>query len=385
MNREFIAILEQMERERGVDKEKLIEAVEQALVVAARKIAKITNPDAETSVKIDRETGDIKAFVGNEEIVSEGLGRIAAQAARQIIIQKLREAEKDVVFSEFTEKIGQLISGSVYRFDKRGVILDLLGKAEAIITRDQLSPLDNFKIGERIRGYCLEVRRDRSPQIIVSRKAAAFVKKLFELEVPEIYESVVEIKSIARDAGDRTKIAVMSKDEKVDSVGSCVGVRGARVKSIVNELRGEKIDVVRWSSNPVEFIQAALSPAKATSITLDKEKKRALVIVNASDLSIAIGKHGQNVRLASRLTEWELDVRSKESLQEEQEELKKLKGVGEKALGLLTANGFRTLKSLAEASLDALVNIKGIGPKKAKQIISEAQELLKTKNDNAGV
>ncbi len=376
MNKELIAILEQMEREKGISKETLLEAVEQALVVAARKIAKITNPDAQINVEIDRKTGVIKAFVGDQEMISEGLSRIAAQTARQIIIQKIREAEKEVVFTDFSEKIGKILSGAVYRFDKKGVVLDLLGKAEAIIPRDQLSPLDNFKIGERIRVYCLEVRKDRSPQIIVSRRAAAFVKKLFELEVPEIYEGVVEIKSIARDPGDRTKIAVYSKDEKVDSVGSCVGMRGTRVKSVVNELRGEKIDIVRWNSDPVEFIKSALSPAKVRSINLDKTHKRALVVVNADDLSIAIGKHGQNVRLASRLTEWELDVRSPEGLKEEQAGLKKLEGVGDKFLDLLKDKGFMTLKSLAGASVEDLIKIKGLGSKKAESIINQARKLM---------
>ncbi len=376
MSKELIAILEQMEREKGVDKEKLLEAIEEALEVAARKIAKITNSSEDISVKIDHKTGSIKAYVGDQEIVSEGLSRIAAQTARQIIIQKIREAEKDVVFTDFSEKVGKILSGSVYRFDKKGVVLDLLGKAEALIPKDQLSPLDNFKIGERIRVYCLEVRRDKSPQIMASRKAGAFVKKLFELEVPEIYEGVVEIKSIARDAGDRTKIAVYSKEDKIDSVGSCVGMRGARVKSVVNELRGEKIDIVRWSDNAVEFIKSALSPAKVKSISLDKDRKRALVIVDSEDLSVAIGKHGQNVRLASRLTNWELDVRSKEGLQEEQEELKKLEGVGQKILDILKDHNLVTLKSLANVSIEELTEIKGIGKKKAEGIIKQAKDLL---------
>ena len=306
MNGELLSILEQMEREKGIDKDKLIDAIEQALVIAARKIAKITNPDAEISVKIDKASGKIQAFVGKEEILSESLARIAAQTAKQVIIQKIREAEKQVVFNDFKDKIGSLVSGAVYRFEKSGVIMDLLGKAEAIIPQRELSPLDSFKLGERIRAYCLEVQEDKTPQVVASRRAAGFVKKLFELEVPEIYEGIVEIKSVARDAGDRTKIAVYSKDEKVDCVGACVGMRGSRVKNIVQELRGEKIDIVRFSENPEEFIKASLAPSQVSKISLNKDKKRALIIVNKDQLSLAIGKGGQNVRLASRLVGWEL-------------------------------------------------------------------------------
>lgn len=376
MNGELLAILEQMEREKGISKEILLEAVEQALVIAARKIAKITDSQAEISVKIDRQTGRIKAFVGEKEILSENLARIAAQTARQVIIQKIREAEKDAVYTEFKDKVGSLLSGSVYRFEKSGVILDLLGKAEAIIPRRELSPLDDFKLGERVKAYCLEVRREKGPQVIGSRKIGLFVKKLFELEVPEIYDGIVEIKSVARDAGDRTKIAVFSKDDKVDCVGACVGLRGARVKNIVQELRGEKIDIVRYSENPEEYIRAALSPAEVSRIVLDKEKRRALVIVNRDQLSLAIGKNGQNVRLASRLTNWELDIRSKEELQEETRELGKIKGVGKQVVNNLIKAGFQTLKSLAEAEPRTLAKIKGIGKKKAWSLIEEARRML---------
>jgi N utilization substance protein A len=377
MNGELLAILEQMEREKGIDKEKLLEAIEQALIIAAKKIAKITNPDADISVKIDRSTGKIRAFVGKEEILSESLARIAAQTAKQVIIQKIREAEKEVVFTEFKDKIGDLVSGTAYRFEKNGIILDLLGKAEAIIPKRELSPLDSFRLGERIKAYCLEVKRDKGPQVIASRRAAGFVKKLFELEVPEIYEGIVEIKSVARDAGDRTKIAVYSKDEKVDCVGACVGMRGSRVKSIVQELRGEKIDIVRYAESAEEFIKAALSPSQVGRIELNKEKKRALVIVSKDQLSLAIGKGGQNVRLASRLTGWELDVRSREEIQQEMEELNKLKGAGKQSVANLIKGGFQNLRSIAEADPKDLAEIKGIGKKKAADIVEQAKKLLK--------
>ena len=376
MNGELLSILEQMEREKGIDKDKLIDAIEQALVIAARKIAKITNPDAEISVKIDKASGKIQAFVGKEEILSESLARIAAQTAKQVIIQKIREAEKQVVFNDFKDKIGSLVSGAVYRFEKSGVIMDLLGKAEAIIPQRELSPLDSFKLGERIRAYCLEVQEDKTPQVVASRRAAGFVKKLFELEVPEIYEGIVEIKSVARDAGDRTKIAVYSKDEKVDCVGACVGMRGSRVKNIVQELRGEKIDIVRFSENPEEFIKASLAPSQVSKISLNKDKKRALIIVNKDQLSLAIGKGGQNVRLASRLVGWELDIRSKEEIKEEMEELSKLKGIGKQSVDNLIKSGFQNLRSIAEADHADLSKIKGIGKKKAQDIVEQAKKFI---------
>jgi len=376
MDGELLAILEQIEREKGIQKEKLIQAIEQALVVAAKKIAKITNPSAEISVKIDPKNGKIRAFVGGEEILSESLARIAAQTAKQVIIQKIREAEKEVIFNEFKDKVGSLISGSVYRFEKAGVVLDLLGKTEAIIPKRELSPLDSFKLGERVRAYCLEVKKDRTPQVIASRRMANFVKKLFELEVPEIYEGIVEIKSIARDPGDRTKIAVYSKDDKVDCVGACVGMRGSRVKNIVQELKGEKIDIVRYSEDPQKFIRESLSPAEVSKIVLNKREKRALVVVDKSQLSLAIGKGGQNVRLASRLTGWELDIRSKEEIKKEAEELNKLKGVGTQTVENLIKAGFQSLDSLAKADVKDLSQIKGIGKKKAQEIIEQAKKML---------
>ncbi|MFH1640899.1 MAG: transcription termination factor NusA [Candidatus Omnitrophota bacterium] len=382
MNGELLAILEQMEREKGIEKDKLIEAIEEALIIAARKIAKITNSDAEISVKIDKATGKIQAFVGSEEILSESLARIAAQTAKQVIIQKIREAEKEVVFNEYKGKIGSLVSGTVYRFEKNGVILDLLGKTEAIIPQRELSPLDSFKLGERIRAYCLEVKEDKSPQVIASRRAAGFVKKLFELEVPEIYESIVEIKAVARDAGDRTKIAVYSKEEKVDCVGACVGMRGSRVKNIVQELRGEKIDIVRFSDNTEEYLKAALAPSQISKISLNKEKRRALIIVNKDQLSLAIGKGGQNVRLASRLTGWELDIRSKEEIEQEINELSKLKGMGKQSIDHLIKAGFQSLRSIAEADPRDFSDIKGIGKKKAHDIVEQARELIEQSLNN---
>ena len=384
MNNELIAILEQIEREKGISKDVLLESIEQAMEVAARKVAKITDEEAEQiSVQIDRETGEVKAFVGDKEITSKSLARIAAQTARQVIVQRMREAEKDVIFEEYKDKIGTLISGTVYRFEKNRVILDLFGKTEAVIMRRELSPLDDFKLGDRVRAYCLEVRKDKGAQIVASRRAASFVRKLFELEVPEIYDGIVEIKSIARDAGDRTKIAVYSKDDKIDCVGACVGMRGSRVKNIVQELRGEKIDIVRYHDKSEEFIKAALLPAEVGSITLDKDHKRAIVLVSQDQLSLAIGKSGQNVRLASRLTGWEIDVRTREELEREQAELGRLKGVGKQTIELLISAGFQSLKTIATTDAEELATIKGIGEKKAEDIINQAKEMTGRKDESA--
>ncbi len=394
MNGELLAVLEHMEREKGIKKDILIEAVEQALASAVRKIADI-KPGIEVKVTLDRETGKLKAFAGEEEIKSEGLGRIAASTAKQVIIQKIREAEKDVVFNEFNAKAGEIISGTLYRFEKGNIIVDLMGKAEGILSKRDQIPGEEFHQGQRISAYLTEVKREaRGAQIILSRSHPNFVKKIFEREVPEIYEGVVEIRSISRAAGERTKIAVWSKDEKIDSVGSCVGMRGARVKNIVNELHGERIDIVRYSEDAHAYISASLSPAEIAEIKLDKENKKALVIVNPDQLSLAIGKHGQNVRLASKLTGWDLDIRTKETIpakeqakeetvvQKEEEpgpqglSLDELSGVGEKTKAALIEHGFVDVQSVAGSTLEAMVEVKGIGKAKAKKLIGEAKKLL---------
>jgi len=385
MSQELLAIIEQIEREKGINKEILFEAVESALASAARKVLGIS-PEEKLRVELDRNTGKIRAFKNEEELISIDFGRIAASVARQLIIQKIREAEKEVIFNEFQGKVGEIVSGAVYRFDKGNIIVDLLGKAEGVLLRREQSPKEEFKPGQRIRAYIAEVKKEtKGLQIILSRTHPTFVKKLFELEVPEIYEGIVEIKSIARQAGERTKIAVWSKNEKVDSVGACVGMRGNRVKNIVNELHGEKIDIVRYSDDNKEYIKAALSPAKIAEIKLDKEHLRAEVIVDDDQLSLCIGKHGQNVRLASRLVGWELDIRTKapaaaaEAEKEEAPSLEQISGVGEKTLAHLKEAGFNTIGDISKAKIEDLVNIKGIGKKKAQKLIEEAKKLNKIK------
>ncbi|MDD2865932.1 MAG: transcription termination factor NusA [Candidatus Omnitrophota bacterium] len=389
MSSELLAILDHIERERGVSREVLIQAVESAMVSAVKKAIGAKNLE-NIRVTIDRTDGKIKAFMDDQEIKTVDFGRIAAQTAKQVIIQKIREAEKDVIFNEFSAKVGDIVSGTVYRFDKGNIVVDLLGKAEGILPKREQSPRDDFRQGQRVRAYVLEVKKEtKGPQIILSRTSPFFVKKLFELEVPEIFEGIVEIKSISREAGERTKIAVWSKDEKVDCVGACVGMRGSRVKDIVTELQGEKIDIIRWSDDLREYITASLSPAKITEIRLDKKEEKAQVIVPDDQLSLAIGKHGQNVRLASKLTSWELDIRTRQEIVQEKEEAKKtraqmtLDGVGEKVLDALIDAGFDSLEKIKDASVDRLTQIKGIGAKKAEKIIEAAKERLSKTDESA--
>jgi len=412
MSQELLTILDQIEREKGIKKAVLIEAVESALLSAVRKVIDI-KPDEQLRVEVDRATGKIRAFRGEAEIVSIDFGRIAASTARQVIIQKIREAEREVVFNEFQARIGEIVSGTVYRFEKGNIIVDLLGKAEGILPKREQSPAEDFKQGQRIRAYVAEVKKDnKGPQIILSRAHPNLVKKLFELEVPEIYEGIVEIKSIARQPSERTKIAVWSKNEKVDSVGACVGMRGNRVRNIVNELHGEKIDIVRYNDDIREYIRAALSPAKIAEIKLDKDHSKAEVIVDDDQLSLAIGKHGQNVRLASKLMGWELDIRTKVTatqvtaevpppVEEKKEEvveeekkgkpvkrekkekaekkkavaLEELSGVGGKTLANLKEAGFKTIHDIATSNAEKLTQVKGIGEKKAEKLIQEAKKL----------
>ena len=419
---ELLAILEQLERDKGINKDVLVEAVEAAVASAAKKLWTV-DKDEEVRVELDKVTGKLTAYAGDEEIRSSEFGRIAAQTAKQVVIQKIREAEKDVVYDEYQKRIGEIISGSVYRFERGNIIIDL-GKTEALIPRREQSSKEEFKQGDRIRAYVLDVKREnRGPQIILSRAHPQFVKRLFELEVPEILEGIVEIKSISRDVSERTKIAVHSKDEKVDSVGACVGMRGSRVKNIVSELQGEKIDIVRYSQDIKEYNQAALSPAEISQIQLDYDGKKANIIVADDQLSLAIGKHGQNVRLASQLVGWELDLFSFDQWAEYQEKLEQeeeadqdeaaagteeeasptsgagdsgedgdqeeyeeeiiqeisiadLTGVGDKLIAELEAKDLGTLDSIAEASVEDLTQIKGLGKIKAQKMIEEAKKLL---------
>lgn len=395
-NEELLTVLEHIEREKGIDKEFLFKAIESALTSAARKI--IGKKDAEVIATIDRQTGTIKIISDGKEINSDEFGRIAAQAAKQVIIQKIREAERDIVFEDYQKRVGTITNGLVHRFEKGDIIIDL-GKTEARIPRSQQCPKERYRQGDRVRAYILEVNKtSHGPDIILSRSDAAFVKKLFELEVPEIMEGIVEVKSIAREAGDRTKIAVWSKDEKVDAVGACVGMRGSRVKDIVRELQGERVDIVRWCDDLKEYIKAAISPAETSEIRVDKANKKAQIIVPDDQLSIGIGKHGQNIRLASKLVGWDMDIRGKEDkakkaeaedakLKEEKTEavvlegagsagdIDHLEGVGPKTKKVLLEAGYDTVEKIKNATVNDLIKLEGIGKKTAEKIINSAGQL----------
>ncbi|MBP9733493.1 MAG: transcription termination/antitermination protein NusA [Candidatus Omnitrophica bacterium] len=381
-NLELIAVLEHIEREKGVSRTVLIEAIESALATAAKKI--LHNTEVEVTAKIDPLTGEIDVSSEGKKLKSTEFGRIAAQTAKQVIIQKIRDAERDVIYDEFEPKVNHVINGTVYRYDKGTVIIDL-GKAEAILPKREQSPRDIYRQGDRIRVFVTEVSKSlKGPQIIVSRSHPGLVKRLFELEVPEVLDGIVEIKSVSREAGDRAKIAVWSKDEKVDCVGACVGMRGQRVKNIVRELQGEKIDIVRWSDNVSEFVRAALSPAECLLIQVEsQEEKRVTVVVDDEQLSLAIGKNGQNVRLASKLSGWNIDIKSKAE-NVEAAALKLSASLGEASVAdmealsakvkeSLDAAGIKTVAALKAMTREQLLEIEGIGEKTADKIIEAAQ------------
>jgi len=343
MSADLIHALEQLEKEKGIDKDTLIEAIEAALISAYKRSF---GSSQNVKVSIDRETGDFKVYAlkkvtanpQNElleisienakkinpdfeendiveiEVTPRKFGRIAAQTAKQVVVQRIREAERGIIYNEFSNKEGEIVTGVVQRIERKNVIIDL-GKAEAILAPSEQIPGEEYKFNDRIKTYIIEVKKTtKGPQILVSRTHPGIIKRLFELEVPEIYEGIVEIKSIAREPGSRTKIAVYSKDENVDPVGACVGQKGTRVQAVVDELRGEKIDIIKWSSNPEEYISSSLSPAKVIRVDINEEEKSAKVTVPDFQLSLAIGKEGQNARLAAKLTGWKIDIKSESQL-----------------------------------------------------------------------
>jgi len=370
MNRELLETLEYIEKEKNVSKEVLLEALRSALISACRK----TFPKmADIDVQINPMTADIQLLENGQEVFSADFGRIAAQTAKQVIIQKIREAERESIFSDFAKKEGEIVAGTVHRIDRKVILVDF-GKTEGILPAREQSPNDRFRQGDSVKVYVLEVKKtDRGPEVIVSRAHAHFVKKLFELEVPEIREGIVQIKSVAREAGSRTKIAVMSGDSKVDCVGSCVGVRGQRVKNIMREVGGEKLDIVRWSDDPESYIRNSLSPAQLGEIKVNQEEKSAEIFVDESQLSLAIGKKGQNVRLASKLTAWKLDIRNAG----EKVPLKSLEGVGEELEHHLRDAGILNVRDLLKAKPEDLAKIEGVDLATAQTIIASAHKALR--------
>src|SRR6059036_3087513 len=337
MNAEFLTILEYWEREKGINKDVLVKAVEDALLSAAKKAV---GPARELRCAIDPKTGDIRAFakllvservlskhdqisvfdarrlkpdaqIGEElevEVTPVGFGRIAAQYAKQALMQHIRRAEKQLIFTEFKDRIGDIISGTVRRFERSDVMVDL-GKYEALLPNRERVPTEEYQVGERIRCYVKAVEQGpHGPEIILSRADPNFVIKLFQLEVSEIADGTIEIKAIAREPGFRTKVAVWTRDEKVDPVGACVGLRGQRVKNIVRELNNEKVDIIRWDSNMKNFVTNALAPATLKNFEINEAHKRVKILVSEDQLSLAIGKRGQNARLTSKLTGWQVDI-----------------------------------------------------------------------------
>ncbi|HWO70571.1 MAG TPA: transcription termination factor NusA, partial [Actinomycetota bacterium] len=339
MNVEMIQALRELERDKGIAFETILHALEDAMAAAFKSWWRQRHPDLDEErvgarAQIDPETGDMRIWIqelaetedGGTEVVSEKevevteefKGRIGAQTAKQVIFQKLREAEREMTYEEFAGREGDIVTGIVQQQERRYTLLDL-GKVEALLPQAEQVPSEALRHGERVKAYITEVRKGtKGPQIVVSRTHPGLLKKLFELEVPEIEEGIVEIKAVAREPGHRSKIAVASREPAVDPVGACVGPKGSRVRMVVNELRGEKIDVVPWSPNPAEFVANALQPAKVKEVRIDPATQTALVIVPDYQLSLAIGKEGQNARLAARLTGWRIDIKSESQFEQEQ-------------------------------------------------------------------
>jgi N utilization substance protein A len=401
--------IDQLSREKGIDSQIIVAAVEDAVLVATRKyyksaedlqshfnkatgqvevhavkkvVEQVEDPDHQISLEEALKI-DPQAVVDGEVRIPKAtdvLGRIAAQAAKQVIFQKVREAERDTVYAEYNQRVGELVNCTVKRVEGPDVIVDL-GRTEARMPRKEQSRLETYQIGDRLRAVITQVdRAARGPQVVVSRADAMLVQKLFEMEVPEIYDGTVVIKAMAREAGDRTKAAVYSKDPDVDCVGACVGMKGMRVQSIIRELRGEKIDIIEYNEDPLVFAANALSPAKINHVSiLELDQKHLEVIVDDTQLSLAIGKKGQNVRLAAKLLGWHIDIKSEEEKRQEIESqmaamalrgasISELHGLGEKTVQRLREKGIETVEQLAQMTPDDLTQIQGIGEKTVEKI-----------------
>ena len=423
MNMETLSILDQLSRDKGIDKDILIDALKAAVEVAVRKrypavkelqsefnestgeveiyfektvVEEVDNPDEQISLKDASALAD-DIHVGEQVLVQqvlENYGRIAAQLAKQVIVQKVREAEIDLIYNDYINKKGEMINGMVQRMEHGDLIVDL-GKAEGILPRREQVFRESFNRGERIRAYVLDVRKTtKNALVILSRTHIGLIKGLFEMEVPEISEGMVEIMGVVREPNGRTKISVRTNDREIDAVGACVGMRGMRVQSIVQELRGEKIDIVEFSEDPETYLKNALSPAKVSRVVMNADEKQMTVIVAEDQMSLAIGKKGQNVRLAAKLVRWKVDIKGpSESMGLGQEhafltpalvstvdfldDVKNAKGLGEKVMTILFTNDLVTYEEALIRGVKGLTQLTGIGPKKAEALILLAEEQKK--------
>ena len=414
---ELLQIADAVAREKSIEREVVIQAMEEAIQRAARSRYGAEN---DIRAEIDPKSGDIRLTrllavveqVENEateialedararnpaaqvgDFIAESLppvdfGRIAAQTAKQVIVQKVRDAERERQYEEYKDRLGEIVHGIVKRVEYGNVIADL-GRAEGIVRRDELLPREQFRNGDRVRAYIYDVRREqRGPQIFLSRSHPQFMAKLFAQEVPEIYDGIIEVKAVARDPGSRAKIAVVSKDSSIDPVGACVGMRGSRVQAVVNELQGEKIDIIPWSPEPANFIVNALAPAEVVKVVLDEDDRRIDVVVPDDQLSLAIGRRGQNVRLASQLTGWDIDILTEaEESERRQEEFRSRTAIFQEALDvdeviaqLLASEGFGSIEEVAFVDLDELAEIEGFDEDTARELQTRAQEYIEKQN-----
>jgi N utilization substance protein A len=401
-------VIEQVSKEKGIDRQVIVDALKDAMLSAAKRtygpekkieaqwnaeigevelfeirtvVDQIQDPENEVTLAEARRSIDPEAEMGDEllaKLPPEKFGRIAAQAAKQNIIQRVRDAERDSIFKEFKTRKGELATGTVQRFEKKNIIVNL-GRADAILPEKEQIPRERYRQGDRIRAYIVDVElSSRGPQIILSRTHPGLLIELFRQEVPEIYEGIVEVKGAAREPGGRAKFAVTSHDRDVDPVGACVGMRGTRVQAVVQELRNEKIDIVEWTADPAQYVCRALAPAKVSRIILDEDEHAMEVIVPDDQLSLAIGKKGQNVRLASRLTTWKLDVRSESEAEDEarraRASLSAIPGLGDVTAELLYQYGFKSAEELAASDAETVGEVEGIGPDRADGILTAARE-----------
>ncbi len=409
MSIDLNAILGQIGRDKGIDRLILVEAIESAMLSAARKhyghnlnletkfneetgeieviqfktvVERVEEDGTQISIEDARKEYDSEAMVGDEfgkKLDTAVLGRIAAQTAKQVIIQKVRDAERGVIYEEYKNSKGELINGIVQRYDRGNVIVNL-GRTEGIMPKREQIMRERYRQGDRIRSMILDIDRSaRGPQIILTRSHPDFLKKLFALEVPEIAENVIEIKGVAREPGERAKIAVTSNDPSVDPVGACVGIKGSRVQAVVQELRGERIDIITWTADEPSFVARALSPAEVARVVVDEDNHAMEVIVNDDQLSLAIGRRGQNVKLASKLSGWRIDVRSVSVAEEEakraRQALEGIPGISFTDAEMLFQEGYRSVQQVADAGLEELSEVEGMSAEKASEILKNAREL----------